>query len=331
MPQYGYNHSRVFAALKGVTEQLKDNLTTSQYLQALDKYLSNATTPVVVGTRFFDTFLTSIVGWQEKNFRRKVTFESRRMVPGKVINFLLQPTAEERVAAFADIKLDRGLQLQALGAFFKRLELYIAASECRLLRKGESEVDLAYCLFVKKRTEEDLRCSISLSTILSESKFWHDRAYAFKEVIMEKYIRLCLNKAQSDYVHYFKHSIDLNDLIPWYLMAASRAIDKCDSSQGALTSHIESWFKTARTRAAAQRDRIAADIDVEVIDFESEGFRSSLTTGTSSDEADREEKLHEIRYLAKIADPIGAARVYLGIEELLPEDAFKTGVPNERH
>ena len=322
MAAYSYSHSQVFAALKDITEQLPTNLTTSQYLQAYDKYISNATTPMIVGTRFFDSFLTSIVGWQEKNFRRKVTFSSRRLVPGKVINFLLQPTPEERVTAFEEIRLDRGVILEAIEIFIKRMEIYSAACDCRLIRKGESKVDLSYCMSVKKRIEDDLRVRVSLPTIISETQFWLSRAYAFKQVILEKYVRLCLNAARKDYIYYFNHSIPLDDIVPWYLLAASRAIDKCDSRQGALTSHIKNWFLTARSRVASQRDRNVSSINIELVDFDSEEFRSSMSQKPSVEDLEAsEEHIKNIRYLARIADPIGVARAYLGIEEILPADA----------
>jgi hypothetical protein len=327
---YSYQHSAVFASLKNITEQLPTNLTTSQYLQALDLYLQNATTPVVIGTRFFDAFLSRLVGWQEKNFRRKVSFSSRKLVPSKVINFLLQPSAEGRVAAFAEIKLDRGILVEALGVFYERLELYMKACNCELSRPGAHGVDLSYCLYTKTRIEEEMFARVPLPTVLSESKFWLDRSIAFKQLILEKYTRLCLTTAKADYVYYFKHSVKLDDIIHWYWIAASRAIDKCDSGQGALTSHIQNWFKTARFRVTSQRDQRANVLNIETLDFDSDEFRSSVNSRPSRDEEeDRNQHVHDMRYLAKLADPIGVARAYLCIEELL-DAPYVEPIPTEK-
>ena len=318
MSAYIYQHSGVFASLKNITEQLSTNLTTSQYLQALDLYLQNATTPVVIGTRFFDAFLSRLVGWQEKNFRRKVSFSNRRLVPSKVINFLMQPTAEGRVAALAEIKLDRGVIVEALGVFYEKLELYMKACNCELSKPNGFGVDLSYCLFIKTKIESEMLARLPLTSVLAESKFWLDRSVAFKQLILEKYTRLCINSAKADYVYYFKHSVALDDIIHWYWIAASRAIDKCDSGQGALTSHIQNWFKTARSRVTTQRDQRVNVLNIEALDLNSEEFRSSVDVQpTASDEEDRNQRLYDIRYLARLADPIGVARAYLGIEELL--------------
>lgn len=312
---YRYAHSEVFASLKNIHEGLSSNLTTSQYLQALDKYLQNATTPVIVGTRFFDAFLARLVGWQEKNFRRKVSFADRRVVPARVINFLLQSTPEGRIAAFEEIKLDRGIRMEALEVFYSRMERYEAACDCTLLAPGATEPQIGYCLFVKNKIEEEMRARVNLLTVLSESKFWLDRAVAFKALILEKYTRLCINVARADYVNYFKHSVSLNDLIHWYWIAASRAIDKCDSEQGALTSHIRNWFLTARSRVSAQRDQRSSELNIELLALDSPELQATTNGTSKEEEEDRTLRLHSVRYLARLADPLGVARAYLGIEE----------------
>lgn len=330
MAEYSYKHSEVFASLKNITEKLTTNLTTSQYLQALDQYLQNATTPVVIGTRFFDSFLSRLVGWQEKNFRRKVSFSSRKLVPSAVINFLLQPTPEGRVAAFAEIKLDRGILVEALELFYENLDLYTRACNCELSRPGFPGVDLSYCLFIKTRVENEMLARVPLTTVLSESKFWLKKAIAFKQLILEKYTRLCITTAKADYVYYFKHSVSLNVIIHWYWIAAARAIDKCDSGQGALTSHIQNWFKTARYRVTLERDLRTTLLNVETLDFDSDEFRSTHSSlPTKEEDEDRNQRLVDIRYLAKLADPLGVARAYLGIEEVLTRDITPQSTPGK--
>lgn len=319
-----YKHSNVFASLKDITETLKGNLTTSQYLQIYDEYLENAILPVILGTNFFDVFISRIVGWQEKNFRRKVTFLDRAEVPGLVVNFLLQATPEKRIEAYKKLSLDRGVCVEFLRLFQDRLKLYLKACSCELVDPATGKFDIGYCLYVKKHVEETLRCKLPLRSIYLESEFWLERALAFKQVIMEKYVRLCLNTAQKDYVNIFKMEVELDDIIQYYLMAASRAIDKCDYKQGVLTRHIQNWFLTARTRVDQIRDRRKTDISIENVDFNSEEFRAYGEGFPSHEDIkEKEESNQIIRQLARIADPIGVARAYLGIEESLKDSEIK--------
>lgn len=308
---YSYSHSDVFARMKNLTERLPTNLTTSQYLQTLDQYLLRSITPIINGTRFLDGFLARLVGWQEKNFRRKVTFENRRVVPAKIITFLLQPSDEGRLKAFVDLLLDRGVVFEAIALFYERTALYVAASDCELSRPGHVGVDLPYCLFVRESVETEMRATVSLTAVLSESRYWADCAVAFKQLILEKYTRLCLNTAQADYVSYFKHSVPLGDIVHWYWISASRAIDKCDSNQGALTSHIAKWFLTARAKVLSQKDQQTNELNLETFIHDSHHHTEHISL---EDQEEAAARLENMRHLAALADPIGVARAYLGIE-----------------
>lgn len=243
-----YKHSQVFASLKGISEQIEDNLTTSQYLQSYDAFLERSVIPIITGTRVFDVFVSRLVGWQEKNFRRKVTFLSRAEVPGLVVNFLLQTSPEKRVEAYRRLNLDRGVCIEFLKLFQDLLVTYRQACNCELKNPVSGKFDLGHSLHVKATVEANLRATQPLMSTYLESKFWFDRALEFKQRIMEKYVRLCLTTAKKDYVSHFKMEVDLDDVIQYYLMATSRAIDKCDYRQGVLTSHIQNWFLTARTK-----------------------------------------------------------------------------------
>ena len=168
--------------------------------------------------------------------------------------------------------------------------------------------------------EESFKARSPLLATFLESLFWLDKVLSFKQLILEKYVRLCLTTAQRDYVNFFNHEIDLDDIVQVYLVVASRAIDKADSRQGALTIHIQSYFKTGRVRARQQNLQKLARKSIETINWEAQ-VNDDWSASTSQQERTIEEKEHQIivRQLAKIADPTGAARAYLDIEEVLRE------------
>jgi hypothetical protein len=312
-----YQHSKVFASLKVVKERIQGNLTTSQYLQAYDEYLEKAITPIIVHTKFFDSFLARLVGWQEKNFRRKVSFLNRHDFPSLAITFLLQNTPEGRLKAYRNLSLDRGICIEFIKLFHSNLDSYIKACNCELLNPGTGKFDISYALQVKLLMEESLKADTPLLNVYSESHFWLAKALDFKEIIVEKYTRLCLNTAKFDYEDYFKCQLQLDDIISVYLTAVSRAIDKCDSKQGVLTTYIKNWLKTGRTQAAKLLDKKSISVTTESLNQ-----LADVQSINAEDDRTTEERIKQIRLLAKLADPLGAARVTLGIEEILSEKEF---------
>jgi hypothetical protein len=312
-----YKHSKVFSSLKQITESLQGNLTTSQYLQVYDEYLERAILPIVLSTKLFDSYLIRLVGWQEKNFRRKVSFLERSNFPALAFTFLLQPDEASRIKAYKALSLDRGVRTEFIKLFLSKLEVYLKACNCELTSPDNPKIqDLSYCLRAKTLIESELRSTKPLITVYEEVKFWHAHSSNFKKIILEKYVRMCLNEAQKDYVSFFECKISLDDIIQTYLIAASRAIDKCDSKQGALTSHIKNWLLTGRTRVAEQLKR-SEDVKLHSDDLDSDGVEFQISTESaqnSSIQDDLQEKLVTIQYLAKLVDPIGVARAYLNLE-----------------
>jgi hypothetical protein len=285
-------------------------MTTSQYLISYDQMLDNATKPVLNSSKFLDQFALRSLGWQSKNFRRKISFLPRREVPAKILNFLAATDSEDRFKKFQAIRFERGLRIESLETFLSSLKSYEDA--CDLALSDPSGLDdISYCLWVKTQTEDSLGCGSNLLGVIREVRHWLSVAASFKEKLLEKYVRLCLNTAQKDYVNYFDCSVDLNDLVQTYILTASRAIDKCDYRQGVLTHHIQKWMFTARESANKQRFR--TDEDIDSVTFQELSASSPDLSLSSLDP----ETVNVISRLAKLVDPVGAARCYLQLPEVL--------------
>lgn len=320
MPPPVYTHSRVFASLKDVREKIQENLTTSQYLQILDDLLDRSIYPIIGSTNFMDSAVARLIGWQERNFRRKISFLDRTVAIPKAVTFLLQNDRTEKIAAFQAIKLERGVRVSLVKTFHSSLQEYELACNAELVNPKTKAVDLSYCLGVKNSLEQHFGADRTMIAALNESRFWLGKALDFKQLIMEKFIRLTLNTAQKDYKLFFNLRVNLDDIIQTYMLAASRAIDKCDSAQGALTSHIQNWFLTARSRVQERLQSNEISKSIDTIDFQSEEFKAlEYTTSNIEQDIVNSERLDVISRLARLADPVGAARLYLGIEERLDE------------
>lgn len=311
-----------FGALKDIRERLRENLTTSQLLTSYDDILNMMLLPLVRETTFVDTFVIRILGWQERHHRRKVSFLKRREVPRLIIEYLLS-TGEDKETAFKKLYLDRGIRMQIAQAFIEDLSKYYRA--CCLHGVGPEEA-----LEIKQKCETAYGTR-KLFSVYSEVLYWYGKSIEFKDIIQEKYTRMTIMAARRDHTALFDHKIPLDDVVHQYFLTLSRAIDKCDSNAGTLTTHITNWFFTAREGVTRQRSMNSSPVEDRSSDKDEEGLEDNFAhevkeqdTEPSYTQDESNSSVHavdDILYVARIADPVGAARAYLGIPEVLkPEE-----------
>lgn len=287
-------------------------MTSYQYLSIYDEFLYKAISSIVEETTFARGFVANLLGWQEKHFRRKISFLPRREATVRGLEFIVSSPAE-KVRKFKRIYLERGVLAELVTAFNTATEEAYKASmmDSSMRLDGESlEAFHSRCLYVVQQTNENLGC-VNCLRVRREANYWLEQAIRFREMILQKYYRLCLTTAQRDYVNHFNHSVPLNDIINSYVLAAARAIDKCDVRQGVLTSHITNWFLTAKENVGKSRGSSsvlmneAISLD-ELEDASGSGQEESLLA---------REQLRLLSEVARLVDPSGAARTYLRLQE----------------
>ncbi len=317
-----YLESRSYLSkVKDIREQITDNLSTPQYLQIYEELIENAMAPVLSSCNYFDLFLLRLISWQDVNFRRKVSFLKRAEFPRLAMTFLLQRTAEERLVAYRNLRLDRGARIEFLKLFLEYTSTYKKACNCDLEIPSDSTCVsvLGYCASVKAEVETSLKATKPLIAAIRDVEYWLDSAQHFKQMLMEKYVRLCINTAEKDRALIFGETVKLDDIVQTYLMAASRAIDKCDHRQGTLTTLIQKWMLTAREVITKQKDR-KDNVTISGIDEEEVQWATVKSYEQNViDQDDEDEKLQVICEIAKLVAPVGAARELLGIPEFLTE------------
>ena len=240
-----YENSWVFANLKANVSEPEGNLTSSQYLETLDRYLNGALKCIVENTCYLDSVVTGLIGWQEANYRRRVSLYSKKQFIESAIAWLIKPRVE-KVKTLHTLRLDRGVALLACHAFLNECKDYAALS--RLPRiKTQEHLRTVY------ETEKRLLVrGGNLNHAITLVGHQADLAAQYRGMILKKYIRLAIMTAQRDYVQYFDHRVSLNDMCGEYILATARAIDKCDYEKGPLTTHIGNWFFTARKHCATR-------------------------------------------------------------------------------
>jgi hypothetical protein len=341
MSKEHYETSRVFGILKAKKDSLEGNLTTSQYLETLDRYLNSALQAILKNTRYLESMVASLIGWQEENYRRRVSLLTKREFLPRALTWLLMSKAE-KMRDLHELKLDRGVALLICHAFLSECSEYSRISKKSIL---DENTDLKVIHDTKARL---LVPGGNLNHALATVRYQSELAADYRGAILSKYFRLSIMAAQRDYVSYFNCRISLDDMCSEYIMASARAIDKCDYEKGPLTTHVQSWFYTARSHCKKRYDtglnqqQLSDDVSTSTSADDSHGSyadtggggsvsqdgddqatatrRNGSYSGTSvglDDAMVSSENSNTIRFLAKIADPTGIARRRLGIEEIL--------------
>ncbi len=315
LSNFSYQSSFVFEMMKKSQEEIPVNMTSFQYLSIYDEFLYKAVAPIVEETNFARVFVANLLGWQEKNFRRKISFKPRREATLRGLEFIVA-SPQDQLRKFRRIYLERGVLAELVTAFITATEEASRASSLSVEMRQEGEDLLMFqarCRYVLESTNRDL-CSVNAIRIRRDSMYWLNQAIHFRELILQKYYRLCLTTAQRDYVNHFKHTVPLNDIINSYVLAATRAIDKCDFRQGVLTSHITNWFLTARENVGRSRGSSSVLLN-EAVSFD----EIEDTAGSGQEEGLlAHEQLRILSEVAKLVDPSGAARTYLRLQEYEP-------------
>lgn len=307
--QPGYEHSATFASLKGLRETLEGNHTSAQYLETLDNLIDNALQPIIQSTSLFEGFLCQLLGWQEANRKRKVSFLDRHEFTNLACAWLLIPSRIERSFQSRRLRIERGALLEFLNCFNEAVAPYLLACDANLTdSKGRllpTDAQIAY----RREVEAAYNSPVTLRPYILQAAHWTKVALHFKGLIIEKYIRLSLVNAQRDYTTVFEMKVKLDDVIQNYNLAAIRAVDKCDARQGVLTTYIRNWFLTARADIldGIPQDNATASLD--------ETNDHSLEKSTDPPDMETEQNIEHVRTIARLVDPEGYGRAFLGIVE----------------
>jgi hypothetical protein len=322
MAYQGYKHSETFARLKRITETIPNNLTSIEYLRTLDYLLENALYPIIISTGFLDIFLSKILAWQSTNPKRKTTSENKRDLPSYVVLYLISATPEQKMKIYRKIGFDRGITMEIIRRWLELMTKY--ETLIGVLEPTLEQVQMINKLLVAVGANED---GYPYGAYL-QARFWVERANYFKSLILEKYTRMVLNTAQSDYVR-FKHKIDLEDIMQVYFMAASKAIDKCDPNKGVLTTHIQHWLLSAKN--VVVKNYLDSHIEQQIskpmpesqelvekfISDRDVPAEASALMESTEDKMERTGTIDRVRQIAKFFDPYGYARLTMGIGEYM--------------
>lgn len=307
-----YEHSETFASLKVIREDVKENLTTDQWLSTLDFFIESAIDPITtVFPDMVDNYFAKVVAWQSHKPSIKFSMGDKFDLPTKLFNALTTEGPAKR-AHQKSMMLNRGLSFGLIAIFdqtvnrFRRLH-----SPSLKISRGVRVQELArfYRMHGLNQFQRD-----HMVAAVAQFDHFSKKALWFKELIIQKCVRLTIMNAKRTYTK-IDHAVKLNDVVQIYLVYLSRAIDRCSSKQGVLMVFIQTWFYSAR----AEVQRMARE-------SHNLSYEELLENGVPLRNTNQElgfEQVQHMAYRAKCIDPSGIVRFSLCIPEFVTHAELK--------
>src|SRR6185503_246124 len=170
------------------------------------------------------------------------TSNDRHKLPIQLFN-TLRAADDKMIEHAKDMHVNRGLLLGFIAFFLNRLAPYKAMHE----KAHDSVLINSRCWAIERGV--GLREHGELYQAIKDVEYWYAYARKWKDQIIEKYTRMALLQAQATYKDY-NYAVKLDDIVQIYLVVVSRAIDRCDSRHGVITTFMQSWFKSAKSEVA---------------------------------------------------------------------------------
>lgn len=324
-----YRSSHIFDLFKMQKDQIDGNLTTSQYMNTLDSLLYGTIKILLDNTNYFEQVIGGLVAWSDKFFRRRIGADTRDIYIPLLVKFMVSPNPEAKLAVLRLIKVDRGILIAACSSFLEKTKRY------REICNSDAAPDIHEVAYMRQIELSVHSTQQTLPRVIEDCAYMLERTMTYRGAILSKYYRLAILAAKRDYEQFFACRISLDDMCPDYVSITGRAIDRCDYERGPLTSHVQNWFMTARTVVQRKYDYGQQELNHD-FDQDSSNSRGNNSTAASaataaaiaaqsdqltvdpfSTEADTTYTNTLVRFLARLADPKGALRKTLGIDEYL--------------
>lgn len=315
-----YKHSETFKALKSTKEVIEGNLSSAQYLHTLDYFLWNALQPVAFNCpEFFYGYVSKCVSYQTLNPNIKYTSGEKSDLPLLLFSILNEDTKEKKFSLTKKLYLNRGIWFGLLSLFQTICKPYTLSNSTTISLDDFDRTQL------RQFSLSLLGCGENLHAVLKEVSYWDFKAREFKSFIVQKHTRMAMLQAQKTYVD-FNHYEELDDVSQIYLMIVNKAVDRCDSRLGVLTTFVQRWLRTARSQVAKlSRRQMDSSLD-ELI----ENLGDSTELGISDPDRSRE-ALQELSYESRLIDKQGIVRTHLGIPQYVTLIEMKTLLSFQKH
>lgn len=322
-------------------DDIISNLTGGQIQEILDHFIHESIACIVRTSDAFDVQIIYLLTLCTKNKKRKISSLPREQFISMLSQYLVTDDIETKLSILANAKIERSFIYNFIVKYLKETEDYLPLYTKYLNTKTKVHkqmLDLKLKAIEKRvgNTRETLYQTINTA------RDYLNLAYEFRNSIVNNYIRLAYTQAKI-FCKMKGPNFDFKDVYQNFLTIITKAIDKYDSSKGALTSYIKFWILNVQTnnhknfgheygiaysipqfhkKHLTQRDDVIdSNFSVSLEGLKSsednEGELKDFIAGDCAVEETlvQEETLNILQYLAKCADIKGMARLYLDIGE----------------
>lgn len=325
-----------------------ENLTGGQIQDIMDTLLAEVLRPLVENSTIFDTQLVFALSFIAKNRKRKISTASRYECINYLTKALLAEEPNEKIFYIQKARLERSMihlfvkkLLEANYEPFMRLYSNFLCDNANIgpliVRKMRTMVSNLGC---EKRSE----LFVLMNNCREALQIYND----YVGSIVAQYFKLCSSQAKFFVDTNPNSQFSFKDVRQNFLTNVLVALNKYDSSKGALTGYINFWLLNAQTCAtssheygiaytvppqyrrklATEKDAghainfsISLDAQVEDDDGEPVDLHNKIESPETVDRSLEQHKMGKLfSLLAKNADPYGIGRLTLEIEEYYTDD-----------
>jgi hypothetical protein len=325
------------------------NLTGEQIQNVLDLFLYKALEPIVKYSTAFDHQIVYLLGLITRNKKRKLSSIPREEAISFLARALAAETKDHQFEMIRAAKIERNFIHVFINQFLSKAGNYLLEYSKYLCLNGHRrKIQARRMDLLGQSLLTDRR---SLYVICLNSHEALQQFYKYRAEVLGNYVQLASKQAKAYTMINSTNTYDFQDVRQTILRAILTAIDKYDSSKGALTSYINWWILNAQTCSAAEHEygiaftmpqshkrRIANNKNADYINFsvsldqlissQDDGNEDSLHNHVTNDsdlvsliERDQTEKI--VQYITKCLDPKGVIRLTQDIGEYFSQKEYK--------
>lgn len=318
------------------------NLTGEQIQKVMDMLLYKALEPLMLYSSVFDSQVSHVLTIVATNRKRKLSSVPREELVENLCAVLTHTDGAFKFRTFRDCRIERSFIHCFIKRFLDDNQGFLQAYQRFMVDPSHENKlavdDMAYVGAGITRRADMYR-------IITQASAYLEKFYAFRSATLDNYLRHSSTQAKSHMTSNQGQQLDFHDLKQSILKAMVVALDKYDSSKGALTTYINWWVLNAQTCSAdheygvaytvpqSQKRKLAVGESSEVNfsvsldalkkpgEDDERTLYSTLSDGHVMDEDfERLESQQLVQLLAKEVDREGVARLTLDIGEFFTPD-----------
>lgn len=321
------------------------NLTGEQIQQVLDLFLYKALEPIITKSTAFDNQIVYLLGLITRNRKRKLSSIPRAKAASYLAKALVTSNPEEKLKLFRAARIERNFihvfikdYLSMCGNYTKEYIKYIFS------KKHMKKTHIRRLDLIARELKTDRR---SLFVIVKNSAKALDHFYSYRKNILSHYVQMASSQAKSFVSSNSTNNYDFFDCRQSILRSVLIAIDKYDSSKGALTSYINWWVLNAQTCGVSDHEygiaytvpqahrrkmankqssdvNFSISLDTLVREEEDSDMHSLLGDGSNVVDDIQSEQINErVRYIVKCLDKKGVLRLSMDIGEIFSKKELR--------